>query len=59
MSERGKSDMYGEELFRTGLLLIAAAALLAAAGICVYLISSSKLKKQLESEYGKNNRHIR
>lgn len=46
--------MYGEELIKVGILLIAAAVSSAAVFICVYLIGLSRLKKQLEREYGKN-----
>lgn len=46
--------LYGEELFRVGIILIIAAVAVAAIFISIHLIMSSNLKKQLEREYGKN-----
>lgn len=51
-------DLYGEELLKTGIiLLIILIALVIVFAVC-FIISGSKLKKKLENEYGPKTKHI-
>lgn len=45
--------LYGKDLFTLGIILIIAVLIISVVFFTVYLIGSSKLKKQLEREYGK------
>lgn len=45
--------IYGQELMFLGIVIIIAVLVISAAFFTVYYIGSSKLKKQLEREYGK------
>lgn len=48
--------LYGDSLFRAGIFIIISVLILAVALGTVYLINSSRLKKQLENEYGKKDK---
>lgn len=57
MRERRISmGLYGDSLFRAGIFIIISVLILAVALGTVYLINSSRLKKQLENEYGKKDK---
>ncbi len=47
--------LYGEELLRAGMILLAVSLLAAALFAVFFLLSGSKLKKRLEKEYGPKN----
>lgn len=49
-------NLYGKDLFWFGIILMAVVLAAAVIFVCVHLIASSKLKKQLESEYGPQNK---
>lgn len=48
--------LYGEELFKAGILLMIVTAAFIAVFACIYMIKLSRLKKQMEREYGSKNK---
>lgn len=49
----GKMNIYGNELINIGIILIIAAAVLGIISFGIHMALSSKLKKVLEKEYGR------
>jgi len=54
---KGAAMMASGDIYSIGLVMIGLAVLIAAVALPVFLTTGSKLRKQLESEYGKHNRH--
>ncbi len=45
--------IYGKDMFELGIFIIIVTLIISAAFFTAYFISSSRLKKKLETEYGK------
>lgn len=45
-------SLYGKDMLAAGIAVIVLILLIAAIALCIHLIRSSRLKKQLEREYG-------
>lgn len=56
ITENGKMDIYGDKLIDMGIVLLLAAAVLGAVFFGIHAVLSSRLRKILEKEYGKEKK---